>query len=449
MCLFPRLNTNENSVSYRAGIKTFACGTCPECLSRKSSYWALKAMAEARNKRACMITLTYNNEVRDRRGNIIGERDPSKMQVDKRDCQLFIKRLRKYLQPQGIKIKYLIAAEYGSTTGRPHYHAIIFGYDFPDRVRYKKSKRGNSVFISPTLRKIWGHGIVSVDSVHINASVARYCTKYAVKDAGNPNTFMLFSQGIGNDNLFDRFTGKPYLYEGRYYPIPKAVWYKYIEDKYVQYDSSTGELLYSFKYRGSNYPEDVQRLYRWYNLRARKLLINDPLYQAYRVELYFNAVAKPKKSIYERILTLDDKKYFSYKKYALRVYRLQASGVPLSCPRSSQSYWWKIESYKYNRELELCAIWNKPGDPNTVPFYLEPDIWYEDRKQELKKLFSCDYPPCLIIATDTQLMKHMDNIDKMDKDMSYPCFDFGYLYGAEAQIVDYELSIDTKSRGFS
>ncbi len=49
--------------------------------------------------------------------------------MDKRDAQLFIKRLRSNAKRRyGITyLRYYICGEYGSLRGRPHYHAIIFG----------------------------------------------------------------------------------------------------------------------------------------------------------------------------------------------------------------------------------------------------------------------------------------------------------------------------------
>ena len=52
-----------------------------------------------------------------------------------------MKRLRKKLHP--LKIRFFHCGEYGDKTRRPHYHALIFGYSFPDRKLFKKSKSGD------------------------------------------------------------------------------------------------------------------------------------------------------------------------------------------------------------------------------------------------------------------------------------------------------------------
>lgn len=91
-----------------------------------------------------------------------------------RDLTLFWKRLRK----SGVKFRYFACGEYGDDTSRPHYHAIIFGYDFPDKV-YRNTENGFHYYSSATLDKLWGHGNCIIgDATFESASyVARYVMK--------------------------------------------------------------------------------------------------------------------------------------------------------------------------------------------------------------------------------------------------------------------------------
>ena len=66
---------------------------------------------------AYFVTLTYDN-------NHVPISEHGFPTLCKRDFQLFMKRLR---FNTGVKIKYYVAGEYGSTNHRPHYHAVIFG----------------------------------------------------------------------------------------------------------------------------------------------------------------------------------------------------------------------------------------------------------------------------------------------------------------------------------
>jgi hypothetical protein len=61
-----------------------------------------------------------------------------------------MKRLRKKIQP--LKIRFFHCGEYGDKTRRPHYHALIFGYGFPDKKIFKKQKSGD-LFTSDMLAR--------------------------------------------------------------------------------------------------------------------------------------------------------------------------------------------------------------------------------------------------------------------------------------------------------
>ena len=119
-----------------------------------------------RDQVACYVTLTYADENLPENGNL-----------SKRDWQLFAKKLRAKFGP----FRFLMCGEYGSDehTNRCHFHAILFGLDFPDQAFYKKNEHGDPLFTSATLGKIWAHGThligaVSFDSV---SYVAGYINK--------------------------------------------------------------------------------------------------------------------------------------------------------------------------------------------------------------------------------------------------------------------------------
>lgn len=335
MCLFPKKSI-DNYVPY------YKCGKCPECLSQKASHWASRAYYQSlESKHAFMCTLTYNNKIYER-GRVVGESLPSQLKVDVRDCQLFFKRLRKAFPNN--KIKYLITAEYGSRTHRPHYHAIIFGLKLVDIVPYKKSKRGNKIYISRTLEKIWQHGICTVDSINITPSIVRYCTKYCVKDSGNDDTFMLVSQGIGVNEMLRRFTGKPYVIEGRSYPIPRIVWQQYIARKY-KYFYKQGDTLLPFDYRYRNREHPDYELFRDLRILYSRVRNSDSVYQA-----YINSFEKkPYKSVFERLSALDDRKYNFYKAKAFIALQ-NAYKYPVSCPRDKKQT--TLYKFLYNRALK-------------------------------------------------------------------------------------------------
>ncbi|AXL14604.1 replication initiator protein [Microviridae sp.] len=166
------------------------CGRCIGCRLEYSRQWALRCMHESQlHDENCFLTLTYSPDN-------IPECDDNGVYapgtVVKRDWQLFLKRLRKKLEPK--KIRFYMAGEYGEKPsseykkfGHPHYHSIVFGWYPPERGKNNKldlepvstSASGDTVYRSEMLEKIWGKGHVYVGSVSFESAayVARYVTK--------------------------------------------------------------------------------------------------------------------------------------------------------------------------------------------------------------------------------------------------------------------------------
>ena len=158
------------------------CGHCIGCRLDKSREWALRCMMELKeteNGIASFLTLTYSDD----KIPMSYYADPETglalpcYSLDKRDLQLFWKRLRKSLPN---KIRYFACGEYGAETWRPHYHAIVFGY-WPDDFRVYERKDTTTYYTSDSLRSIWSKGNVIVASVNFDtcAYVARYTAKKA------------------------------------------------------------------------------------------------------------------------------------------------------------------------------------------------------------------------------------------------------------------------------
>lgn len=115
--------------------------------------------------RNSFITLTYDDQ-----------HVPTDFSLKLRDWQLFMKRLRKRL---GTKLRFYAAGEYGDKLGRPHYHALLFGYDFPDKVFQHTTRSGDRVYTSELLQEVWPFGNNKIGDVTFKSAayVARYCIK--------------------------------------------------------------------------------------------------------------------------------------------------------------------------------------------------------------------------------------------------------------------------------
>lgn len=171
------------------------CGQCITCRLEKSRRWAMRCVHEASlHDDNCFITLTYNSE------NL-----PSDGGLDKSHFQKFMKRLRKRF-PEN-KIRYFMCGEYGDKSNRPHYHAILFGFNFSDWVFATRSSSGHDVFTSPTLEKIWGLGFVTVGTVTFDS--AAYVARYVVKKINGPLANQVDPDtGLKPYDRFDSLTGE-------------------------------------------------------------------------------------------------------------------------------------------------------------------------------------------------------------------------------------------------
>lgn len=155
------------------------CGKCVGCRLAYSRAWADRCMAEASyHDSSFFVTLTYDN---DHIPNAVIKDTGEIMQYGtlvKRDCQLFMKRLRKNYRYDN-KIRFFLAGEYGSQTARPHYHVILFGLKLNDLVLYKKD-RGYCYWTSKFIEEAWqhkGYCVVAPVTWETCAYTARYIMK--------------------------------------------------------------------------------------------------------------------------------------------------------------------------------------------------------------------------------------------------------------------------------
>lgn len=141
------------------------CGRCIGCRLEYSRQWAVRCVHEASlHANNAFITLTFDDE-----------HYPADHSIHKEDLQKFFKRLRKNTK---VKMRYFACGEYGEKRGRPHYHAIVFGYDFPDKV-YWVTRNGSRLYRSAILEKTWafGHSLIGDVTFESAAYVARYVVK--------------------------------------------------------------------------------------------------------------------------------------------------------------------------------------------------------------------------------------------------------------------------------
>lgn len=144
---------------------TIPCGQCIGCRLSRSRQWAIRCMHEASlHELNCFVTLTYSDA-----------KLPDYGSLCKRDFQLFMKRLRARFPDA--PIRFFHCGEYGSRSNRPHYHALLFGFDFPDKV-FHSARNGMPVWRSATLEELWPDGLSEIGSVTFES--AAYVARYVV-----------------------------------------------------------------------------------------------------------------------------------------------------------------------------------------------------------------------------------------------------------------------------
>lgn len=189
------------------------------------------------------ITLTYADE-----------HLPDDYSVQVRTWQIFMKKFRHAVES---RVRFFACGEYGDQTLRPHYHALIFGHDFDDKVVFQKTDHG-PVFTSETLTNLWGLGHATTAAV--NYKTAAYVARYVVKKVSgdqadehywrlNPQTLRMvrvqpeFSvqsrrPGLGT-SWFDRFKTDAFpsdfiVLDGKKLPVPRFYTKKLAEEEQLK-----------------------------------------------------------------------------------------------------------------------------------------------------------------------------------------------------------------------
>jgi len=186
------------------------CGKCVGCRLRRAQSWALRCFHELQlHDDSVFLTLTYDDE------HLPGDRS-----LRYSDVQSFFRRLR-----HSGSFRFFMCGEYGSRTSRPHYHVLLFGRSFPDRVAYD-----GTLFTSPTIDKAWGLGSARFGRVEL-ASVA-YVTGYVAEKfeakeyPGRRKPFCKMSNrpAIGRDfalKYLPDFRDGAAVFDGRKIPLPR------------------------------------------------------------------------------------------------------------------------------------------------------------------------------------------------------------------------------------
>jgi hypothetical protein len=172
------------------------CGRCVKCRLEKSRTWAIRMVHESTlHQQNCFITLTFSPE------ELLVHAPYGSLDV--KVFQRFMKRLRKHFH---FPIRFFHCGEYGERTRRPHYHAILFGIDFPDKTLWSE-RDGIQLYVSKLLTKIWSHGHASIGQVTFDSCA--YVARYIMKKRFGADTFDAYFSGKINTETGELYTLKP------------------------------------------------------------------------------------------------------------------------------------------------------------------------------------------------------------------------------------------------
>lgn len=142
------------------------------------------------HERSCFVTLTYSDK-----------HLPKDYSLDVTHFQKFVKRLRKAFpiccevvnpvtkEPESAcgskgSFRFFHCGEYGDETGRPHYHALLFGVDFHLDRTVASARGAQRLFESPTLDSKWGLGACRIGALSFQS--AAYVARYVMKKVTGP-----------------------------------------------------------------------------------------------------------------------------------------------------------------------------------------------------------------------------------------------------------------------
>lgn len=189
----------RNTAFYK--YKEIPCGHCLACFLAKSREWAMRCLFEYETcgSKGMFLTLTYDQDHIPFKA-FFGSFKPKAREVlapvvcsgnkwsflVKKDLQDFNKRLRRWCDYHGYPSwRFYGCGEYGSSSGRAHFHECLFGFDWselPDLVPWHEKGSDETYWTSLSLDKVWGKGRVVVGKVTFETCA--YVARYVIKKQG-------------------------------------------------------------------------------------------------------------------------------------------------------------------------------------------------------------------------------------------------------------------------
>lgn len=201
-----------------------ACGKCYSCGVRRKKEIVARVQLEGMSyDKKAFVTLTYDDEnlplvgftkvENSAENKVVYEEYPEHPvgtgSLRPSDFSGFIKRLRKEWPTP---FRFFGVGEYGDKSGRPHYHAILFGFP-PCNFGSTRNRLSYCCSVCDLVEQKWAKGRIEV--AQANSNTMAYTAGYAAKkltSAGDPRLFI----GTGSDDArlykhpeFSRMSRRP------------------------------------------------------------------------------------------------------------------------------------------------------------------------------------------------------------------------------------------------
>lgn len=279
------------------GLMPIPCGHCYGCRSDQRLQWTIRNTHEASlHQDTTFLTLTIDDEHLPWHGSL-----------DRALLQNFLKRLRhecnrvhnptyRNSRPNTIsnaetRIRFFACGEYGTTTKRAHYHALLYNMWPRDAQVY-----GADTYTSSTMSELWKEG--SHQFSRVNPDRIAYVCGYTVKKMGTIRDRTAY--GVVDPETGEYFERQPEFAVMSRRPGIGAGWFekfnKDLRRGYLHHEGSkvTVPRFYERKYQ-ETYPEEVEERKL---LRAKLRDQHDPKEQTLRRLADKEAVKRSKDKTY-------------------------------------------------------------------------------------------------------------------------------------------------------
>jgi hypothetical protein len=213
------------------------CGQCLPCRINKRRIWATRLALEAQlHENVSFITLTYSDEnlFNIDNGTVVLESGLPQLNPD--HVQKFIKKIRRALEPQKLRMFYV--GEYGTETWRPHYHILLFGYP-PCKygqpkiknIRRSYEKHGKGWYkinqceckSCQLVQNKWQYGFTKTEAPISGKNIANYVCGYVTKKITNANNEQVQQILEGRHPEFSRMSNRQGIGYGALEAISEAL----------------------------------------------------------------------------------------------------------------------------------------------------------------------------------------------------------------------------------